>query len=94
MSLQSKPYYWVRCDGCGTDIEYGDFSAYREQDQALDGARDQNWTGAEGKHHCDRCPPLTKCEECGKDAGEGAGERDDCCAGCWAKADAETAGAS
>ena len=32
--------------------------------------------------------------ETGDDAGEGAGERDDCCAGCWAKADAETAGAS
>ena len=52
-------------------------AAYVTMSQALDGATDSEWTEADDKHHCPMCPPLTRCEECGKDAGEGAGERDD-----------------
>ena len=86
MSLQSKPYYWVRCDNCGEDCEYDDFSAFADPGMAFDGAVSADWTEHDGRHHC---PPLTRCEDCGAEAGECAADRDDRCPACWAKLEAE-----
>jgi len=89
MSLQSKPYYWVRCDNCGEDCEYDDFSAFADPGMAFDGAVSADWTEHDGRHHCPDCPPLTRCEDCGAEAGECAADRDDRCPACWAKLEAE-----
>lgn len=86
MSLKSAPYYWLECDGCGEHCDYGDFSAMANSGCAIDGALDDEWTTDGEKYHCPECPTLTKCDECGKPAGDYAGERDDLCVACHAKA--------
>ena len=87
MSVKEAPYYWVECDDCGERCEYGDFSAMGDAGQAIDGALEADWSeDGSGKHHCPSCPALTKCENCGKPAGHDAGDRDDLCAECYAKA--------
>jgi hypothetical protein len=91
VSLRSAPYWWVECDGCGDRCEYGDFSAWADHGYAIDGAIEAEWTEADGKHHCPKCPPLTKCENCGKEAGPEAADRDGHCAECWALVDARRA---
>ena len=56
MPIKSAPYYWLECDNCGTTAEYGDFSAWKDQDSAIGHACD--WTHGGEKHHCPACPPL------------------------------------
>ena len=58
MSLKSALYYWVECDNCGDRCEYGDFSAYGDIGQAIDGAIADDWTEQGGRHHCPNCEPL------------------------------------
>jgi hypothetical protein len=89
MALQSAPYYWLKCDGCGDRADYGDFSAMDSAASAIDLATDSEWTMDGEKHHCPRCPILTECERCGKPAGDLAGDRDYYCAACWAELEAE-----
>ena len=90
MSVKEAPYYWVECDGCGERCEYGEFSAMSDPGQAIDGALEDEWTGdGSGKHHCPSCPPLARCEDCGKPAIPSADPADpDLCGECVAKAEA------
>jgi hypothetical protein len=88
MAVASKPYYWLVCDTCGAAAEYGDFSAMAEEGDAIDSALDSDWTTDGERHHCPACPNLTRCETCGKPAGDDALDRDDLCQECWDKASA------
>lgn len=89
MSIASKPYYWLVCDNCSVTADYGDFSAYGDQGQAIDSALDADWTTDGERHHCPNCPSITACETCQKPAGDDAGDRDDLCQECWDKTAAE-----
>lgn len=95
MTIKSAPYYWVECDECNTRHEPGggEYSALAKAADAIDEAETDDWTTDGERHHCPTCPGLFCCEDCGKPAGEMAGERDYRCLPCFEKAtaDAETA---
>ena len=59
MSVKSKPYFWVECDGdkCDAKAPDGDdFSAFEEPKQATEYAEDCDWTiTAAGEHYCEGC---------------------------------------
>ncbi len=63
MSVRSAPFWWVVCDGCQGRIDYGEFSALVDAEQAVDIAEESEWTTHGQTHHCPDCPPL--CPECG-----------------------------
>jgi hypothetical protein len=85
VSLKSAPFYWLECDGCGERCEYGDFAAYADPGPAIDEALEADWTTDGEKYNCPDCPTLTKCDECGKPAEEGAADRDGLCIACDAE---------
>lgn len=91
MSIKNAPYYWVECDDCGERAEYGEYSALADQGDAETMAlEDADFTTDGVEHHCHRCPPLFKCEDCGKPVTDQALENGDgLCESCHAK---ETAG--
>ncbi len=44
MTLKSKPYYWLECDGCGAvSTEGGDFTAWGDSGVAEDEADGSDW---------------------------------------------------
>lgn len=88
MTIKDAPYYWVECDNCGERAIYGEWSAMSDRDQAEEMALDDgDWTTDGEKHHCLRCPPLFKCDDCGKPISKQALENDDdLCESCHAKA--------
>lgn len=57
MSIESKPYYWVVCDGCGARDDQDDFSAWSEPGDAVERATcDGEWiTWQDSKHYCAAC---------------------------------------
>jgi len=58
MSLQSKPYYWVRCDNCSADCDPGDDNAvWGTIADAVRAGAVQDWLEIAGKHYCPDCPP-------------------------------------
>lgn len=84
MAIKTAPYYWLECDQCGKRCDYGEFAAYADESYALGEAVDGlDWTTDGQRHHCPDCPGLCRCEECGKPAGELAGERDYRCPQCF-----------
>src|SRR5580704_7914570 len=64
MPFNSKPFWWVECDNCGKRIDYGDFSAWEDQDQAATVAEEYDWTCDDDRERwaCPECPPLPKGE--------------------------------
>ena len=56
MPVQSEPFYFLVCDGCGERADYDDYSAWADPGQAVDAADD--WTQEGEKFHCPHCPPL------------------------------------
>jgi hypothetical protein len=55
MSLQSAPYFWVRCDRCQIDADYGDYTAWKEADMAEESLEDSDWWIDGPGHYCDDC---------------------------------------
>jgi hypothetical protein len=59
MSLQSKPYFWVECDGdrCTAKAPDGDeYSAYESRADAITSATDWGWAlTAAGEFYCEDC---------------------------------------
>jgi hypothetical protein len=59
MSVQSKPYFWVECDGdeCDAKAPDGDeYSAFEEANQAIEYAEDSDWViTAAGESYCEDC---------------------------------------
>lgn len=87
--IKSAPYYWLECDACGKRAEYDEFSALASTSEAIELAVDADWTTDGMRHNCPTCPALFRCEECGKPAGDLAGERDYHCPPCWETAQAD-----
>jgi len=55
MSIQSKPYYWVVCDEPGCErksTDGGDYTAWSEEDHALDDADASEWLILDDVHYC------------------------------------------
>lgn len=73
MSVQPTRVFEVVCDSCQTtmdDPEFEQVMVFNVEKQALDyatehievadGYGDTGWSeDGEGKHHCEKCPPLT-----------------------------------
>lgn len=61
MTLKSKPYYWLECDGDDCDQRYpnvdDEYSAWAEPDVVADLAADDFWQvrRADGRHLCEDC---------------------------------------
>ena len=61
MSIQSKPYFWVECDGdggvCDAKAPDGDeYSAMEEPEQAIEYANESGWViTAAGEYYCEGC---------------------------------------
>lgn len=57
MSVGSAPYFWLVCDQPGCDrksTEGGEFTAWSEEDQAVEEAFNIDWTiTSDGNHFCD-----------------------------------------
>jgi hypothetical protein len=89
VSIKAVSYYLLECDGCGAQCgdrgEYGEYSAMADQGSAIDLALDEGWSTDGEKHHCQRCPAIARCDECGKPAGDGVLDRDGLCAACDAE---------
>jgi hypothetical protein len=81
--LKSAPYYWIVCDGCGEDADYGDFTAFNDPGRAEDGVRDQDWTTDGTRHHCDACPDITACLDCKQPIPDRVEPGDDRCEPCY-----------
>jgi hypothetical protein len=48
MTVKSAPYYWLVCDACGvSSTKDGEHSAWIEEQQAVDVAKDSDWTRLE-----------------------------------------------
>jgi hypothetical protein len=58
MAIESAPYYFAKCDGCGERAEYDEFSALESASMAADQALDSDWTHKGDLWHCPACPPL------------------------------------
>lgn len=84
--IKSASYYWVVCDLCGANAqEHSEHSAWSDDDVAEDAAIDAGFTTDGTRHHCDRCPPLRRCERCDKPTpDEGYDDRDELCETCHA----------
>lgn len=55
MSLQSKPYYWVVCDCCGEKADYGDYSAWSDEGQAIEFMDDADFKRIDDEDLCPLC---------------------------------------
>ena len=66
MSLQSAPFYWLICDGCGVkSTEDSDYAAWADTFGAYDNASDGDWACSDAGDFCPEClPPL--CAGCGE----------------------------
>ena len=83
MSVQSKPYYWLVCDGCGVkSTEDHEISAWDSESTAVDQAQYRDWRCDDDKHLCDSCRIDRKCEGCDKTFDKGALDEDLLCADC------------
>lgn len=62
MSVESAPYYWLVCDhpDCGEkSTEGGEYTAWSDQDGAMEDAFNSDWTiTSDGKHYCDEHHPM------------------------------------
>ena len=95
MALMAASYWWVKCDQCGVDCDYGDYAAWKDAEHAVEIARDaHDWQVFGDAHYC---PDCQRCRTCGAPAGDSPGERDyecskcyltkDACAGCGSRLD-------
>jgi hypothetical protein len=59
MSVKSKPYFWVECDGdrCAARLPDGDeYSAYGDREETITMATDSGWVlTAAGGLYCEDC---------------------------------------
>ena len=57
MSIESKPFYWLRCDGCGVREPPGDADAvaWGDEDQALLCAAEAGWETGYEQQRCPDC---------------------------------------
>lgn len=58
MAIKSEPYYWVVCDGCGERADYGDWTAWADENTAVEMAESSDWgwlTAEDGRHLCMDC---------------------------------------
>jgi hypothetical protein len=58
MPLTSLPYWFAKCDNCGEDADYDEYSAFKDPGVAADQALDGEWTRDGDVWHCPACPPL------------------------------------
>lgn len=59
MSIDSRIFYFVRCDNCQRRADYGEVEAWRNPDLALH-YLPSFWT-TDGQHqHCPECPQLAE----------------------------------
>jgi hypothetical protein len=65
MPLESAPYYFAVCDGCGKRATYHDdeITAWEQAEAAADEAVAMEWTQDGDRLHCPACPPLDVDEE-------------------------------
>lgn len=54
MSLQSKLYYWLRCDGCG-DVSSEEWETWPHVEEAIRYAKDIGWYVGINEHYCQDC---------------------------------------
>lgn len=69
MSLKSKHYYWVVCDGEGCERnaqENSEYSAWSQANYAEEEALESGWAEIGDKHYCDDCRAQFDCDECGE----------------------------
>lgn len=56
--IESKPFYWLRCDRCGeTSTQDGDYRAWESVESAYADAYDADWSTEGGNHLCYDCQP-------------------------------------
>lgn len=63
MSVTPVTYYVMKCDGCGSDADYGDFSAMSDASSAVEYGGDE-WIKVGDKHFCDGCTVWSEDEDC------------------------------
>lgn len=73
MSVLPVTYYVMRCDGCGSDADYGDYSAMSEASHAVEYGGDE-WIEVGDKHFCDDCTVWSEDEDCFVPAPQNAAE--------------------
>ena len=90
MSVESKPFYWIACDGdeCHRRSPPADYEivAWSDRDSAECSALDSEWMKMDdGRWYCEFCS-MDVCLDCGAfDPDPYAGERDYLCRKCWAE---------
>lgn len=74
MSIKSEPCYWVVCDLCGERNEDSEFSAWSDDIEPENEARNSEWTVEGGNHICYECTPPDRTDV---DGGGGGPVRSD-----------------
>lgn len=62
MSVLPVTYYVMKCNECGADADYGDYSAMSDAGQAVEYGGSE-WLEVGGKHFCDGCTVWSEDED-------------------------------
>ena len=66
MSIITKPFYLAKCDRCGEEADYEDFSAWSDPNGATE-YLSEDWVTIQGKdgelHYCPSCTVWSEDED-------------------------------